>query len=123
MDPWVLEVLRVGYHLPFSTSPPVSESPHAYPSYNPGSLKAKALEEELQALVDKSAVEPATPSPGYYSRMFVVQKESGAWRPIIDLSLLNKSVVGTKFHMETVKTVLAAVRAGDWMFSPDMKDA
>ena len=40
-----------------------------------------------RALRLKGAVEPASPSPGYYSRMFVVTKASGGWRPIIDLSL------------------------------------
>ena len=50
-------------------------------------------------------------------------KASGAWRPIIDLSLLNKSVMGTKFRMETVQSVLSSIRKDDWMISLDLKDA
>ena len=79
--------------------------------------------EEVQNLIAKGAVEPAPPSPGFYSRLFVVQKASGAWRPVIDLSTLNNFVVKTKFKMETVQSVLASVRQGNWIFSIDLQDA
>ena len=83
-----------------------------------------ALEAEIQELILKGAVEPAPlPSPGYYSLMFVVPKASGGWRPIIDLSHLNKFIKKTKFKMDTVKSTLEAIRQGDWMFSVDLKDA
>ena len=55
--------------------------------------------------------------------MFVVLKASGSWRPIIDLSTLNNYITKTKFRMETVQSVLASVRQGDWMVSLDLKDA
>ena len=74
-------------------------------------------------MLDKGAVELAPlPSPGYYSRLFVVMKASGAWRPVIDLSLLNLKVQKTSFKMETLQSVLLLVRAGDWMVSLDLKD-
>ena len=63
------------------------------------------------------------PSPGYYSRLFVVMKASGSWRPVIDLSLLNLKIQKTSFKMETLQSVLLSVRAGDWMVSLDLKDA
>ena len=74
-------------------------------------------------MVQKGAVEPASPSPGYYSRMFMVPKATGGWRPIIDLSVLNNFVVKTKFKMETTQSVLRSVRRNDWMVSIDLKDA
>ena len=89
----------------------------------PPSIKGEALQGEIQALLQKGAVEPASPSPGYYSRMFVVPKSPGGWRHIIDLSTLNKLVVQTLFHMETSRSVLRAVRQGDWMMTIDLKDA
>jgi len=55
--------------------------------------------------------------------MFLVPKASGGFRPVIDLSSLNHHVSTTKFRMETVRTVLASVRRGDWMVSVDLKDA
>ena len=81
------------------------------------------MESEIQALLQKGAVEPASNTPGFYSRMFVVPKATGGWRPIIDLSTLNKLVVKSRFHMETVQSVLRSVRRNDWMISIDLKDA
>ena len=46
------------------------------------------LTQELQTLLRQGAVAPAPQSPGFYSRLFLVQKASGSWRPIIDLSTL-----------------------------------
>ena len=59
------------------------------------------------------------PGPGFYSRLFLVQKATGGWRPIIDLSTLDGFVTITRFQMETVPLVLGSV----WMFSVDFKDA
>ena len=38
-------------------------------------------------------------SPGFYSRLFLVQMASGSWRPVIDLSHFNKFVCQTRFKM------------------------
>ena len=50
-------------------------------------------------------------------------KASGSWRPIIDLSCLNRFVRFSKFHMGTPQLVLRPVRLGDWMVSLVLKDA
>ena len=123
MDPWVVQVLREGYQIPLLTSPPLSEVPIHLPSYSPSSIKGKALVSEINLLLAKGAIEPAPPSPGFYSRLFVVLKASGSWRPVIDLSTFNKFVRGTKFRMETNQSVLSSVRKDDWMVSVDLKDA
>ena len=121
---FVVNVIREGYRIPMETPPPLSPVPIPFSSYQPASEKGMALQGEILDLVEKGAVEPAPlPSPGYYSLMFVVKKASGGWRPIIDLSHLNKFVKKTKFKMETVKSTLESIREGDWMFSLDLKDA
>ena len=123
-DPWVVEVLRWGYRIPFRRTPTLSREPIPFPAYSPDSIRGKALEGGVRSLLDKGAVELAPlPSPGYYSQLFVVMKASGAWRPVIDLSLLNLKVQKTSFKMETLQSVLLSVRAGDWMVSLDLKDA
>ena len=91
--------------------------------YASDSLKGQALGLEIRRLWEKGAIEEVPPSPGFYSRMFVVPKVTGGFRPIIDLSILNKYVVTTKFRMETVRTVMSAIRQGDWMVSLDLQDA
>ena len=52
------------------------------------------------------------PGPGFYSRLFLVEKVTGGWRPVIDLSHLNGFVRLTPFKMETVASVLLSFR---WM--------
>ena len=123
MDAWVVEALRVVYRIPFDRRPPLSERPLSLPAYSPQSIKGVALTQELQTLLRKGAVEPAPQSPGFYSRLFLVQKASGSWRPIIDLSTLNDYVTSSYFHMETPQSVLRSIRPGDWMVSLDLQDA
>ena len=63
--------------------------PIPMPSSSPISISGAALEEVTLGLFAKGALELAPlPSPGFYSRLFVVWKTSGSWRPVIDLSLL-----------------------------------
>ena len=74
-------------------------------------------------LLRKGAVEPAPQSPGFYSRLFLVKKASGSWRPIIDLSTLNDYITSSRFHTETPRSVLNSILPGDWMISLDLQDA
>ena len=117
-------MLRYGYRIPFLCDPPLSKVPISMPSYHPLSTKGVALGEVTQALITKSAVELAPlPSLGFYSRLFVVWKTSGSWRPVIDLSTLNLFVDVSHFRMETIQSVLLSVRQGDWMASIYLKKA
>ena len=118
-----MEALRVGYRIPFDRPPPLSECPISLPAYSPHSIRGVALNQELQNLLRKGAIEPAPQSPGFYSRLFLVKKASGSWRPIIDLSTLNHYVTSSRFHMETPRSVLNSIRPGDWMISLDLQDA
>ena len=78
---------------------------------------------EFHVLLHKQAMEPAPQAPGFCSRLFVVQKDLGAWRPIIDLSTLVIYIASQRFHMETPQSVLRSIRPGDWMISLDLQDA
>ena len=119
-----MEVLWWGYQVPFCRASTLSKDPIPFPAYSPNSIRGKALEGEVQALLSKGAIEMAPlPSPGFYSRLFVVMKASGAWRPVIDLSTLNLRIQQTSFKIETLQSVLLSVRPGDWMVSLDLKDA
>ena len=117
-------MLRLGYRIPFLSRLPLSAVPIPMPSYNPSSTKGVVLGEVTQALIAKGAVELAPlPSPGFYSRLFVVWKTSGSWCPVIDLSTLSRFVDVSHFRMETIQSVLLSVRQGDWMASIDLKEA
>ena len=96
MDAWVVEVLREGYRILFSRRPPLSDQPLPMPSYTPSSIRGKALEQEFQDLLHKQAIEQAPQTPGFYSRLFVVQKDSGVSRAIIGLSTLNTYIASSR---------------------------
>ena len=72
-EPWVVEVLRVGYCLPFLSTPPLSDVPIPMPSSSPTSIKGAALEEVTLGLHCQGCcgAYPLT-SPDFYSRLFVV---------------------------------------------------
>ena len=60
-----------------SHASPLSTTPIILDSYSPQSVMGRALDDEIQALHRKGAVEPAPPTSGFFSRMFVVTKATG----------------------------------------------
>ena len=91
---------------------------------SPTSTKGIALEDVTLSLVEIGAVNLAPlPSPGFYSRMFVVRKTSGSWSPVIDLSIFIRFVLKTPFKRLTGQPVRLSVRQGDWMVSVNLKEA
>ena len=123
-ESWVMTVLRDGYRVPFLDSPPpLSRTPVSFLTYRAGSPRAQALRQEVKVMLAKGALEIArNPGPGFYSHLFLVEKASGGWRPVIDLSHLNEFVQLTRFKMETDASVLLSVREGDFLASLDLKD-
>ena len=61
--------------------------------------------------------------PGFYSRLFLMEKVTEGWRPVVDLSHLNEFVLQTPFKMETIASVLFSVGERDFLASIDLKDA
>ena len=113
---------RVPYSLCQGSSTVSGTHLHAF--LRPHVHQGVALEEVTRALISKGAVELAPlPSLGFYSRLFVVWKTSGSWRPVIDLSHLNRFLASSPFKMGTIQSVLFSIRPGDWMVSIDLKEA
>ena len=121
-DPWVMRIVQWGYKIPFVTLPPLRFQGQET-TYPKGSLKWSSLNQSVQELRNKGAIEPAPLSPGFYSRLFLVRKATGEWRPIIDLSSLNVFVHCPSFTMETPRSILRALHQGQWLTSLDLKDA
>ena len=122
---WVLSVLRDSYRIPFLDSPPpLSRYPVSFPMYRAGSPRSLALRQEIEKMLSKDAPEIVLDlGPGFYSRLFLVEKVTGSWRPVIDLSHLSGFVRLTPFKMETVASVLLSVREGNFLASIILKDA
>ena len=124
-DSFVVTTLRDGYSIPFATErPPLLRQPRKFaePALEP---KRAHFLSAVQKLADKGAVEPVRDpeSPGFYSRLFLVPKRDGGWRPVIDLKALNTHIEVPKFQMETAKSISEALRPREWTTSLDLKDA
>ncbi len=120
----VTDLLRSGYQITFLYPPTISMRPIHFPLYANNLDNYLVLEQSIQDMSRKKAIEPTDPrSLGFYSRLFVVTKKSGKWRPVIDLSPLNKSIKKTKFKMETIKIVLSSIQANQWFMSIDLTNA
>ena len=76
-------------------------------------------------LLSKGAVEEviSRSSPGFYGRIFVVPKSSGGWRPVLDLSALNRFLRILPFRMESTASIRDSIHRGDWATSIDLSDA
>ena len=58
--------------------PPLSYAPVLFPTYPFDSPKALALHQEVETMISKGALERVSnPGPGFYSRLFLVEKASG----------------------------------------------
>ena len=95
----VLNIIS-GYEIPFV------EEPYQYhhPITQANSDEEKILiEEEINNLLAKDAIEEIPMSELYYSSsMFLVTKKSGGKRPVLNLKPLNKFVPNQTFKMEGI---------------------
>ena len=125
-EKWVVQVLRLGYRIQFAGQdrPLLTTRSIPYDAYGLGTEKRKALDLEVDKMLQKGAIEPADLStPGFYSLLFLQPKPGGKWRPILDLSPVNQYVTPMPFKMETAATVMAALSPGEWATSLDLTDA
>jgi len=113
-----------GYSIRFSSTPRLSSKPVMFPL-------TRNVEKARAWIWRWSRCYRSTLSPVYqtiqarvfYSLVFLVKKQNGNWRPIIDLSKLNKYISAGKFRMETTEAVREALQVGDWVASVDLTDA
>ncbi len=85
-----------------------------------------AMEQEIRALLEKGAIEYVPHSnreTGFYSRYFIVPNKDGGLRPMLDLRVLNESVMQLKFKMLTLRQIVSQIRSEDWFVTIDLKDA
>ena len=96
-----------------------------YPLELPSNNKTADLLQAVQKLRLSRAIEEVTDttSPGYYSRLFLVPKPDGSFRPIIDLKKLNQFIIVPSFKMETLFSIIAALQPQEWITKIDLKDA
>ncbi len=100
-NPWVLQCVG-GYHLEFKNRPPISQHTTLSTVVQPGP-ECQAVSREVSSLLKKRAIEQVTPSPGFFSPIFVILKKEGkTWRLIFNLERLNQYIQATHFKMESL---------------------
>ena len=124
VNPRVVSVLKEGYVLPFRSRPHLTREPTITSCYVDPHRNSYLLE-ALHQLLNKNAVELVQnqKSLGFYNRLFLVPKPNNRWRPILDLSNLNRFLKTQTFKMETPETIRTSLQAGEWVTSVDFKDA
>ncbi len=84
------------------------------------------MEQEIKALLEKGAIEYVPHSnreTGFYSRYLIVPKKNWGLPPILDLRVLNDSVMQLKFKVLTLRQIVSQIRSEDWFVTIDLKDA
>ncbi|KAI2647437.1 Transposon Ty3-G Gag-Pol polyprotein [Labeo rohita] len=107
---WVLHTVERGYRIQCGAPPPPFNG--VFPTLV-GPKQGLVIEQEVDTLLSKEAIEVVPPhdrESGFYSRYFIVPKKDGGLRPILDLRLLNRSVMWLKFRMLTVSQVVSQIR-------------
>jgi ribonuclease HI len=122
-DHYILRLIAEGYQLQFVSLPPLTSNPREV--VPPKDLsRLQALTKQVLLLEEKQAIQQVDPKTlGFYSHVFVVPKNSGDWRLVIDLKSLNSHIEAPHFKMSTVAVVLNTLRPGDWAFKLDLQDA
>ena len=87
--------------------------------------KQLALRQIVRDLTHKRAIQQVNKvqSLGFYSRLFLVPKPHGKWRPVIDLSALNQYLQVSRFKMETPESIRESLQKDNWVTSVDFTDA
>ena len=88
-------------------------------------VQAEKISDAIQTMLSKRAIVQVSPdTPGFYSRIFMIPKKgTSKWRPVIDLSALNKYLIVPKFKMETAELIRASLQRREWVTSIDLQDA
>ena len=74
------------------------------------------MQQEINKLMKKGAITTVHPTPtGFYSRLFVVRKKGGSFRPVIDLSHLNKFIANEHFQMENLMCIKHLLNVNEYM--------
>ena len=122
-DQWVLETLLEGLKLEFMSHPCLNIKETSVPRYG---IHESVILTEISVLLEKNVIEHVPVGQenlGYYSTVFVVPKRQGGLRPILNLKPLNQIVVPHHFKMETLRSIMKALKKGDYAVTLDLADA
>ena len=114
-DNWTLQTIK-GYKIPFCRRMRVTRIKcHS---------DAHHTESDIKDLLEKEAVrEVKAQDDQFTSTLFLVQNESGDYRPIINLRALNRFMGKESFKLEGLQVVKSLIQQGDFIMRLDLKYA
>lgn len=119
-DAWVLQTVQ-GFQLEFSQIPAQRLRPWPLQFTRD---QISLIDAEVSELLRKGAIVPASLHPqGFLSNIFLVEKQDGGYRPVINLRELNIWLVYRHFKMEGIHLLRDLLQDKDWMVRLDLKDA
>ncbi|CAL4089358.1 unnamed protein product, partial [Meganyctiphanes norvegica] len=121
-DPIATNIMTHGLQLYFHSLPPLSVVPP--PQTLPSKCNLPAIRLLLPDLLSRGIIRKiTTPQPLFFSRLFVVINKDKSFRPILDLSILNKLLVIPSFKMETVSKISVGIVDSLWGCTLDLTSA
>ena len=109
-----------GYQIPFHSVPVQLHVPVTRSS----DLTVPLVDAEVNKLLSIGAIKAIPFSKeNFYSRLFLVPKKEGTYRPVINLSRLNKFIENSHFQMENISCLKTLLRRGGFTTCIDLKDA
>ena len=102
LDKGILEAIT-GYKLDLLGNPRQTHVPLS----KTNARETELMNQEIQKLLDKGAIQQVSgvTAEGYYSRIFLVPKKEGQYRPVINLRPLNNWIRYYHFKMEGIHVV------------------
>lgn len=85
--------------------------------------QAVVMDEEVATLLRKGAITHCRNVPGFFSRVFLVSKKNGTFRPVINLRPLNQFLYTPSFSMTTIRDIFNLLQRGHWGICIDLQDA
>ena len=98
-----------GFEIDFHSTPVQSCPPVTRASFS----ETQLIDAEVQDLLKKGPIQEVSPSDqAFYSRLFLVPKKEDTYRPVLDLSSLNRFVPHVHFQMEGLHCLKTFLRKG-----------
>jgi hypothetical protein len=86
--------------------------------------EASLVQDEVDQLLAKGAIFRIPEENAYFvTKMFLVNKKGGSFRPVLNLKPLNLHTAPKQFKLEGMPVVMASLQDRDWMTNVDLSDA
>ena len=121
---FILRIIEHGYALQFFSAPPESLSGRNPPARD---AAKDVLDSEVRDMLNKGATEMVTGDSDLVSVISGIfacpKKNTGKWRPVVNLKPLNRYITPIKFKMEGVPAIADWIIPGAYFCSMDLQDA